>query len=176
MEELILVRASRAYAVQIEALRREIAAAGDPDAYAGCSGLDDALPLESWFQKLELLSDAATCPEGMVPSDCYLAVRPADDRVVGVIDLRHHIDHPVLGLWGGHIGYTVRPSERGQGYARQMLRLDLENARRIGLERVLVTCSAANPASEAVIRANGGVYERTVVVENTSVRRFWIDL
>ena len=41
----------------------------------------------------------------------------ADNRVVGIIDLRHHIDHPIRSLWGGHIGYTVRPSERGNGNA-----------------------------------------------------------
>ncbi len=39
-----------------------------------------------------------------------------DNRVVGAIDLRHHIDHPILGTWGGHCGYSVRPSERRKGY------------------------------------------------------------
>ena len=45
----------------------------------------------------------------------YIAVRKTDDKIVGVIDLRHHINHPILGTWGGHCGYSVRPSERGKG-------------------------------------------------------------
>ena len=47
-----------------------------------------------------------TCPKGSVTSNTYLAVRQSDNRIVGVIDLRHHINHPILGLWGGHIGYS----------------------------------------------------------------------
>ena len=64
----------------------------------------------------ELRKSEETCGKvgTTVPSHMYLAVRKRDDKVVGVIDLRHHIDHPILGMWGGHCGYSVRPSERGK--------------------------------------------------------------
>ena len=103
-------------------------------------------------------------------------MRVSDNRVVGIIDLRHHIDHPILRLWGGHIGYTVRPSERGKGYAKEMLRLNLENCRARGLEKVMITCSPGNPASEKTIVANGGVFEKDIDVEGETVRRYWIAL
>ena len=54
-----------------------------------------------------------------------------------MINLRHHINHPILGTWGGHCGYSVRPSERGKGYAKEMLRLNLQNARAMGIEKLL---------------------------------------
>lgn len=96
--------------------------------------------------------------------------------MVGIIDLRHNLNNPVLSLWGGHIGYSVRPSERRKGYAKEMLGLMLEEARKRGLEKVMISCSTENEASERTILANGGVYEKTVSVENEQVKRYWITL
>lgn len=39
---------------------------------------------------------------------------------------------------GGHCGYSVRPSERGKGYGKEMLRLNIRNAKRLGIEKVKV--------------------------------------
>ena len=158
------------YAAQIEQLRRELIAAQDADSFAGCCFLEDYAHAEDWLTFLHTPDDSR------VPSDVFLAVRAEDDRVVGLIDLRHHIDHPVLGLWGGHIGYTVRPDERGKGYAKQMLRLDLEKARTLGLQKVLVTCSPNNPASERTILACGGKFEKEILVDDARIRRYWIEL
>ena len=94
--------------------------------------------------------------------------------MVGIIDLRHHIDHPILGTWGGHCGYTVRPSERGHAYAKEMLRLNLRNAKALGIEKFLITCDSDNAASEKTIISNGGIYEKTIVVDGTEIKRYWI--
>lgn len=151
-------------------------AANDADAFAGCSFLEDYDDYSRWLERLEQQEDLRRIPQGSVPSSAYLAVRTVDNRVIGIIDLRHHIDHPILGLWGGHIGYTVRPSERGKGYAKEMLRLNLENCRARGLEKVMITCSPANPASERTILANDGVFEKDIQVDGETIRRYWIEL
>lgn len=39
----------------------------------------------------------------------------------------------------------MRPSERGKRYAKEMLRLNLQNAKALGIEKLLVTCDVRNP-------------------------------
>lgn len=52
--------------------------------------------------------------EGLVPANLYLLEDDVSDRVLGALQLRHHINHPRLRDAGGHIGYGIRPSERGK--------------------------------------------------------------
>lgn len=180
MEEIKLVAPDPGYAGDIWAFRQEILNADEDseDQFAGCLSLDTSSSAEEWIRICALRRSAATCNETgvQVPSDMYLAVRQSDHRIVGIIDLRHHIDHPVLGTWGGHCGYSVRPSERGKGYATEMLRLNILNAKRLSIPRMLVTCSTGNAASEKVILANGGVYEKTLDVDGEKIKRYWIDV
>lgn len=174
MEEIRLIEPTEAFADQIWAYRARFLESKEDD--GGCGMLLDCSTFEEWLDITQAMTDASTCPEGRVPSDCYLAVRTSDQKLVGMIDMRHHIDHPILGTWGGHIGYSVHPDERRKGYATRMLQLDLENARRLGLQRVMVTCDDGNIASEKTILKNGGVYEKDVPVDGRVVKRFWIEL
>ena len=173
-ESLQLVRPSVVLLPQIRAYRQEMLEAGSD--MAGCSGLEKEEDTVRWLERVRRLNRPETCPEGLVPSDVYLALRLKDRKVVGMIDLRHSIDHPVLAAWGGHIGYSVRPSERGKGYAGEMLRQILPRARQLGMARVLVTCDEDNPASEKVILKNGGVLDGVYEHDGVKTRRYWIAL
>ncbi len=75
-----------------------------------------------------------------------------------------HVDPEHLLDVGGHIGYEIRPSKRGQSYGKLILKLMLEKAREAGYESVVLLCNEDNLASLKVIEANGGVQvgERTI--------------
>lgn len=177
--EIVLVEPSSDYAEDIWNLYKEIEVcdAGDGDQFSGCMFLNDCQSAEEWIGKCARMKEVETYRmEGApVPTHIYLAVRTADNRIVGSIELRHHIECPHLKLWGGHIGYSVRPSERKKGYGKEMLRLNLQKAFEFGIPKVLVTCADGNIASEKTIVANGGVYEKTVYVEGHGIKRFWVN-
>lgn len=97
-----------------------------------------------------------------------------DDELVGFLALRHAVNEVLLAV-GGHIGYSVRPSCRGRGFATSALMAGLDEARALGIEQVLVTCSVENRASQAVIERCGGVFEdvRTHPALPGDTRRYW---
>lgn len=114
MEELSLVLPSEAYAEQVMAYRREFEAAGE--VLHGSAGLDSAASFARWLAAVEANTREETAAPGLVPATLYLCVRRADDRLVGMIHIRHRLNDYLL-AYGGHIGYSVRVGERRKGYA-----------------------------------------------------------
>lgn len=109
-----------------------------------------------------------------VPSQLYFLAESDSPKLLGAIQIRHHIDHPNLIETGGHIGYGICPSERRKGYARKMLGLAIAEAKNIGLSDLLITCKDANVGSWKTIESNGGVFERIATDEGHLARRYWI--
>ena len=174
MKEIKLIEPTIEYEEDIWKFRQEILDSDDNDKFAGCGTLDRCSSAKEWIENCKLISDKETCPSDKVPSNVYIAIRLSDNKIVGIIDLRHHINHPILSTWGGHIGYYVRPDERKKGYGKEMLRLNLINAQKIGIKKVLVTCNVDNLASERTIIANGGIFESFIEVGNETMKRYWI--
>ena len=174
MDELFLIAPSMAYERQIRAYRAEILA--DGEGVDGGGGLDAFEDVADWLAYLALKSRPDTCPADRVPDSTYLCVRRADNRVVGMANIRHTLNDLLL-QWGGHIGYSIRPDERGKGYAKQQLRLTLDKCRALGLTRVLVTCDETNKRSRHTIEACGGQYEDSRPdSDGAPTRRYWIDI
>lgn len=94
---------------------------------------------------------------------------------IGRTNIRHTLNDWLLQI-GGHIGYWIRPSKRGVGYGKMILKLGLIEAKKLGLSNVLVTCDTTNEPSRKVIEANGGILENIVEngPDNPRKRRYWI--
>lgn len=125
---------------------------------------------------LKFLSDneqGIGLPEGWVPDSTRWLINE-QERVLGAVNIRHRLTENLLNA-GGHIGYGIRPSERQKGYATLLLKLSLEESRRLGINEVLVVCDADNIASEKTIINNGGKPDTSFIEEDGNViKRYWI--
>ncbi len=103
---------------------------------------------------------------------------PDTKRIYGMLQVRHELNE-YLRKFAGHIGYSVRPTERRKGYAKKMLKQALIICKKHwGMERVMVSCLVENEASRRTILSCGGVFEEKVYehIENVWLEKYWISL
>jgi predicted acetyltransferase len=107
---------------------------------------------------MQICSDEAVglnLAAGRVPQSTFWLVRDGQ-RILGCSRLRHSLS-AFLEELGGHIGYDVRPSERRRGYGTLLLSRTIDEARELGLARVLITADSSNLPSWQIIEKNGGL-------------------
>jgi len=108
-------------------------------------------------------------PDGWVPNTTWFWER--DGTIQGVINVRHS-----LTAWlkenGGHIGYSVAPTQRQQGVATAMLSSALLKCKEFKIPKAMLICDSANLGSRRAIEANNGILER----EENGQRWYWIEL
>ena len=155
---------------------------GHRDGFATDSISDDQLKdpdrFADWVATRVSYADEATelPPDRVHDTLSWIVDEREPDRILGSISLRHRLNDFLLAV-GGHIGYGVRPSARRRGVATAALALALEQAKSLGVQRVLVTCQDGNLASARTIERNGGVLEDVrETPDHGMVRRYWIDL
>lgn len=178
-EELILVFPTLEYELQAKELIKETIELDNdnPDKWAGFSRLQEFEDYKEWVQTIINELDPTKLAPGRVTATTYFTVRPSDNRIVGIINIRHELND-YLKAFGGHIGYSIRPTERRKGYGKAQLRLGLDKCELLNIKEVLITCREANIGSAKTIESCNGTLENMLFNEeqNESFKRYWINL
>lgn len=148
--------------------------------------LDEGLPIkinydeianhfDEYLQKIEDKKSGKGLPQGYSPETELWLVD--GKNYIGTVKIRHTLND-ILMQTEGHIGYHIRPSQRGKGYGTLVLQFALPVAKALGINPVLVTCDETNIGSQKIIVANGGVMENCVFHGEGKPRRlrYWITI
>ncbi len=159
---LKLVRPRLKHSREAEAFAREFKGRGET--LHGAAGLGEYPGYYlGWIKKLD---DDRTreADQERVPAETFFLVkevrnprRPGGklEKIIGIVNIRLELNNK-LRLYGGHIGYSIRATERRHGYGKIMLYLALKFCAERQMEAVRIDCDSNNLASERTILALGG--------------------
>jgi len=140
-------------------------------------GLEEISPwrLFSWNNFKEFLENIINDIDNSVLwVNAHLFFLVENNVILWAIQIRHHINHPNLIEKWWHIWYWIAPQYRRKWYATKMLKLWLIEAKKLWLDKVLITCDINNIGSKKVIEKNWWVFER--LTSDWKMNRFWVNL
>ena len=169
LQNIFLIEPTKEWKTEFLAMAQEFQVAGD-ERYK--SAIEN---FSVYFEQLASYAQGVNLKPDRVPENEFWLVN--NDKIVARSKLRHRLT-PALEHEGGHIGYNVRPSERQKGYGTLVLKLTLEKAKDLGLDKVLLTCDTDNIASAKIIEKNGGkLTGQTISNKNSKqISRYWIEI
>lgn len=174
-EELELIFPTEEYKEEIIDFKEEFKRNNEAIIHGG-AGLEEDISFEEWLKNVrEDLEEETSRKRNRVPSAVYLAFRKSDRRLIGIVQIRYKLNEQLFN-YKGHIGDSIRPSERNKGYSTTMIGLALEKAKEQGIGNVLMTCKNYNVASARTIIKNGGVLENEIERDGIIYQRYWITL
>lgn len=148
------------------------------DKYEGFKNLKylESMEFEAWLNMLKNNEDKSKIPSNFSISTQYIAVLD-DDLIIGGVCLRWE-DIPSLLLFGGHIGYSIRPTKRNNGYGNIILKLALEEFKKKNKDKVMVSCKDFNIASKKIIEKNGGTFYESYYDKENDITylKYWINI
>lgn len=168
--KLKLILPNKKYVASFIKMEREFQAEGSKVAAGSLDPLYFLKDFSIYKKKSIENRKGINIPKGNVPSTLYWAM--VGDKVVGRLSLRHCLWKDIT---SSHIGYSVKPPERRKGYATEMLRLGLIQAKKIGISKVILDCRVNNIGSKKVIEANGGKLLKKYKKNGEPKLRFVID-
>ncbi len=135
-----------------------------------------AKDFETYFKNLEKSEKGIDLPENYVKESIFWLIK--DEEYIGTLVLRHELNEYLLKI-GGNIAYQIKPSEQGKKYAQKGLMLCLQEAKKLGISKALLTCLDTNTASYKVMcnimTELGGYKDSDINIENSTHLRVWIN-
>lgn len=132
----------------------------------GAWALDKILSGQSFEEALDrclnMKNEEYAKKYGRCQSKTFLLIRKNDNKLIGMINVRWNLTEEMK-RFGGNIGYGIRPTERRKGYNKINLYLGLLEAKKIGLDKVMLDCETSNIASSKTMTSLGGVLDRTEI-------------
>ncbi len=169
---ITLKRPTKEYESEALAFKQEFIENGETT-INGSELLDQMDSYDEWLKSVTDNISPDTVNSEWVVTDTYFAF-DEDDNIVGIIDLRHELNDFLKDF--GNSGYSVRPSQRRKGYATEMLKLIIERAHQIGMDKLQLSVETSNEASVKTITKNGGKYERSFTYEGEEAAVYMIVL
>jgi predicted acetyltransferase len=123
--------------------------------YNGAFFIKNIIDYEEKIKELDNASNGILENPSFVPYTCYVFI--IENKIVGVGSVRHYLNE-YLEKFGGHIGYSIRPTERKKGYGSKALELLINQAKEMNIEKILITCNINNIGSKKVIENNNGKF------------------
>lgn len=173
---LVFAEPSMHYADEIKAYRQEMIEANS--SFDGCLSLKRMPDIQEYVDYCRKWSVPARPEEaGAARIHVILCLRKSDGRMVGCMQV-HSVLTERMKQYTGHIGYSVRPSERRKGYASRMLTKAKDFLSSFGLAEMIASCLPENEASRRTILAGGGEYIGTVHLaeDDVTLERYRIKL
>lgn len=174
-DNVFLVEPNIGYKDKFTAMVCAYKASGEVDYYDMYKeALED---FDKYVLKLQNNAKGIDIPENWVTTHTFWLTN-AQGLVLGITRIRTCSDNEFVRNYAGNIGYDISPLHRKQGFGKTILKLGLEKARALGLDKVLITCNYDNVGSMKIIESNGGIFESEVFCESKNVllRRYWIKL
>ena len=108
---------------------------------------------ENWLTRIEEEREGKV--PNVVPTENFYLIRQSDNRIVGSSNIRLELDDELKDI-GGHIGYSIRPTERNKGYNKINLYLALKVLNDYKINYAYLDCLDTNIGSYKTMEALGG--------------------
>lgn len=114
----------------------------------GVARLQDYITLQNenftaWYKKIKQEENEK------LPKKTYLLIRKFDNKLIGMSNIRLYKD--LKNYKYGHIGYSIRPTERNKGYGKLQFYLDLMELSKLGWNYCIMNCNKNNKYSKKII-------------------------